>query len=90
VLMPPPDGYEDGTQSFLSISQLQFGFEQLHKLGGVKVRTSESPRRHCVILTRSINNSCPLPTFPKPLLSLRDARGGCNVASRLLVSVLGG
>lgn len=36
--MPPPDGYEDGTQSFLSIAQLQFGFAQLNQLGGIQVR----------------------------------------------------
>lgn len=36
--MPPPDGYEDGTQSFLSIAQLQFGFAQLDRLGGMQVR----------------------------------------------------
>lgn len=39
VLMPPPDGYEDGTQSFLSIAQLKFGFAQLTRLGGIEVRT---------------------------------------------------
>lgn len=38
MLAPPPDGFEDGTQSFLSIAQLQFGFAMLHKLGGVQVR----------------------------------------------------
>lgn len=38
MLMPPPDGYEDGTQSFLSIAQLQFGFAQLQELGGIQVR----------------------------------------------------
>lgn len=37
VLMPPPDGYEDGTVNFLSIAQLQFGFAQLQELGGIKV-----------------------------------------------------
>lgn len=57
VLMPPPDGYEDGTQSFLSISQLQFGFEQLHKLGGVQVHTRESPG-DIVSFSPSLSVSC--------------------------------
>lgn len=37
MLMPPPDGYEDGTQNFLSIAQLHFGFKQLEQLGGIQV-----------------------------------------------------
>jgi hypothetical protein len=37
VLMPPPDGYEDGTQHFLGIAQLRYGFEALQSLGGIQV-----------------------------------------------------
>jgi selenocysteine lyase/cysteine desulfurase len=51
VLMPPPDGYEDGTQNYLGIAQLQYGFAQLDSLGGVAVRTAWA--MHCrVAMTR--------------------------------------
>lgn len=37
VLYSDAEGYMDGTRDFLGITQLQFGFQQLEQLGGMKV-----------------------------------------------------
>eukprot|EP00775_Hariotina_reticulata_P009006 gene9006-9179_t len=36
VFLQGPDAYQDGTKNFLGIPMLQFGFKQLHELGGIK------------------------------------------------------
>ena len=42
VFLQGPDAYQDGTKDFLGIPMLQFGFKQIHELGGIKVRQVDS------------------------------------------------
>ncbi|KAF8061336.1 malate dehydrogenase [Scenedesmus sp. PABB004] len=44
LLAPAPTGYMDGTTDYLGISQLQFGFDQLRRLGGMQARAGRAAR----------------------------------------------